>query len=375
MALINPMRYFCNMKTWKPKNVVFIPRKMYDMTHRHQFHTRSTLQQFFKKSRRFDTDTLIGPVDSKPERKGEPRKLVRVGVIGEPNAGKSTLINSVVGEKVSIISEIMNTTRESIYVPYNMENTQIVFIDTPGIVPFQIARKLKLGRTQITAPRKVIDECDMLAVVIDLQSRRKRERIHECILDLLNDHPEFPSILILNKIDLIKRKSSLLKYVSQLTSDRKKDAWGYENNGGYSKFNSVFMVSASTGDGVQDIVQYLIEHAKEGNWEYENQIKVDLPMDKQIAELFRETLLDSFRHEIPWQVKQLTLLFDEIDDETCRIHQKLIWPKKSQARYVRTKSDLIQAKTQEKLAELLQKKIHLTVDISSSVSLVRQLPF
>ena len=183
-----------------------------------------------------------------------PKKILRIGMLGEPNAGKSTFVNSVVGSKVSIISEIMNTTRESIYVPHNKGNTQLVFIDTPGIVPFQEARRLKLGRMQITAPRKVIDECDILAVMVDLQSRRKRERIHECILDLINEHPKFPCILILNKVDLIKRKSSLLKYTSILTQDRKTDIWGYEHTGGYSGFKHVFMVSASRDDGIQDVV-------------------------------------------------------------------------------------------------------------------------
>ena len=342
---------------------------------RHKFHSGLSLLKYFQVSRRFDTDVIIGPTLKKPERKDKPRSILRVGVLGEPNAGKSTLINSVVGEKVSIISEITNTTRESIYVPFSSGNTQIVFIDTPGIVPFQVARKLKLGRTQITAPRKVIDECDLLAVVVDLESRRKRERIHECILDLLNKHSEFPCILILNKIDLIKRKSTLLKYVSNLTTDRKKDVWGYEKIGGYSGFKSVFMISASNGDGVPDVVDYLMKNAKEGTWEYENEIKVDLPIDKRIAELFRETLLGMFKHEIPWQVKQTTLLFEELEGDTCKIHHKLIWPKKSQARFVRTKSDEIEIKTKEKLQELLQKKVILTVDVSSSVNLARNLPF
>lgn len=369
------MRTFSNLKNWISLNLFCMSRTIYFSTSYAQFSTVSALLQCMKGSRKFDTDTLIGPVVTTPEEEGKPRKILRVGVLGEPNAGKSSLINSVVGEKVSIISEIMNTTTESVFVPYTTGNTQIVFIDTPGIVPFQLARRLKLGRMQITAPRKVIDECDLLAVVVDLESRRKRERIHECILDLLNNHPQFPSILILNKIDLIKRKSTLLKYVSNLTSDRKKDVWGYEKVGGYSGFNSVFMVSASNGDGVQDVVTYLVQKAKEGKWDYENQIKVDLPMDKQIAELFRETILEMFRHEIPWQVKQMTLLFEEVDDETCRLHQKLIWPKKSQARYVRSRSDDIRTKTQEKLKELLQKKVILTIDISSSASLARHLPF
>lgn len=308
------------------------------------------------------------------EPKEGPKKILRIGMIGEPNAGKSTFVNSVVGSKVSIISEIMNTTRESIYVPHNKGNTQLIFIDTPGIVPFQEARRLKLGRMQITAPRKVIDECDILAVMVDLESRRKRERIHECILDLINEHPKFPCILILNKVDVIKRKSSLLRYTSILTQDRKTDIWGYEHTGGYSGFKHVFMVSASMDDGVQDVVDYFYSLAKPGNWMYENDVEVDLPIDKRITELFRETLLGMFKHEIPWQVKQMTLLFEELPDNTCRIHHKLIWPKKSQARFVRTKMDEITETTKVKLVSLLHQKVHLTVEISSSASLARNLP-
>jgi len=375
MAWWNAVSRCSKFHNGKPILKVCMQSAVYEVGHHHNYHSAVPLLQHFKVSRRFDTNTLIGPTISKPKRKDEPDKIIRIGVLGEPNAGKSTLINSIVGEKVSIISEVMNTTRESIYVPYNTGNTQIVFIDTPGIVPFQVARRLKLGRMQITAPRRVIDECDLLAVVIDLHSKRKRERIHECILDLLNSNSQFPSVLILNKIDVIKRKSTLLKYTSILTSDRRKGVWGYEKDGGYSGFKSVFMVSASNGDGVQDIVNYAIEHAKEGKWDYENQIKVDLPMDKCIAELFRETLLEMFRHEIPWQVKQMTLLFGEIDDDTCKIHQKLIWPKKSQAKYVMTRSDEIKVKTEEKLKAMLQKKVLLTVDVSSSASLARNLPF
>lgn len=337
---------------------------------------QSKMHEKMEVSRAFDTNTLIGPAEPEvAERVGEPRKILRVGILGEPNAGKSSFINSIVGEKVSITSEVMNTTREGIFVPYQRGNTQMVFIDTPGIVPFQEARRLKLGRKQITAPRRIIDECDVVAVMADLGTRRRRERIHECILDLLNKHPDFPCILVLNKIDLIKRKSTLLKFVSNLTTDRKKDVWGYEKIGGYSGFKDIFMISALNGDGVKDIENYLMQLANEGDWLYEDYVKVDMPLDKQISELFRETLLEMFQHEIPWQVKQMTLLFEETGNDSCRIHHKLIWPKKSQARFVRTKAEEITTKTHEKLIEILQKNIHLKVDISSSASLARNLPF
>ena len=303
-----------------------------------------------------------------------PKKLLRIGVLGEPNAGKSTLVNAAVGEEICIVASVLNTTRENVYAPYTKGNTQLVFMDTPGIVPYQEARRLKLGKLQITAPRRVVDESDILAVIVDMTSRRKRERIHECILDLLHQHPGFPCILLMNKIDFIPRKTTLLRYASILTQDRQQDMWGYEKTGGYSGFNHVFMVSGRTGDGVRDVMEYLTHLAKPGDWMYEDYVRVDMPIEKQISEAFREILLHMFPHEIPWQVKQLTLINEPIDDDTVRIHQKLIWPKKSQARYVRTKLDVLRIECLKKLTRTLKMNVKLTLEVGSSVSLARHLP-
>eukprot|EP00794_Sanderia_malayensis_P006237 gene6237-6954_t len=303
----------------------------------------------------------------------QTKKILRIGILGEPNAGKSTFVNKAVGNDVSIVSQIENTTRENVYVPYTKGNTQLVFIDSPGIVPFEVARKLKLGRVQVTAPRRIIDESDVLAVIVDMASRRRRERIHECILDLLHKHPDFPCILLMNKIDWVPKKRSLLRYASLLTEDRKQTMWGYEKTGGYSGFKNVFMVSGSMGDGVQDVVDYFLNSAKPGDWLYDKDVKIDQPIEKQISEVFREALLNTFSQEIPWQVKQLTLICEEVDEDTIRIHQKLIWPKKSQARFVQTKTDDIYQRSLRKLRHVLQMNVALTIDIGSSASLARHL--
>ncbi len=320
-----------------------------------------------------ENDIIIPPSRAIIKNNIGPKKVLRIGILGEPNAGKSTFVNAAVGHEISIVSDTFNTTREAVYGTFNRGNTQLVFIDTPGIVPFDVARKLKLGRVQVTAPRKIMDESDILAVMVDMTSRRKRERIHECILDLFHEHPGFPCVLLLNKIDHITKKRFLLKYASLLTQDRKQTIWGYESTGGYSGFKNVFMISASNGDGVQDVVQYFLDMAKPGEWLYDDDMKVDLPMEKQISETFRETLLNMFRHEIPWQVKQLNLICEQIDADTIRIHQKLIWPKKSQARYVLTKHDAIHSRSLKKLRHILEMYVIRTIEISSSSSLARHL--
>lgn len=290
-------------------------------------------------------------------------KVLTIAIIGSPNAGKSTLVNSMVGARVSAVSHVAHTTRTFSNGILNSDNTQLVFTDTPGVVSHHEGRRLKMDKNHIRAPKRVAGSADMLAVVTDVSFRKTKDYIDESILSIMNNHCNIPAILIMNKVDMLKRKEDLLFLTTMLMQDRKKDEWGYQPFGGSSRFKECFYISAKTGDGVDPLVKYFLSQAKHSNWQYSSDIYCDASVEAQIAEVFREKVLLLFSQEIPWQVKQETILFHE-DNGVVRIHQKLTWPKKSQRRYVMTKYDELVELSKEELEYLFQCPIHITLDIS-----------
>ena len=233
------------------------------------------------------------------------QKVLKVAIIGTPNAGKSTLINTVVGSRVSAVSEIKHTTRTVTNGIKNIGSCQIIFTDTPGIISYEEGHRLNMDRAHIRGPRRVVGSVDMLAIITDVASKNSRNFIDENILQIMNNNPETPAVLILNKIDLLKRKEDIIPIACMLMTNRKKDVWGYESFGGSEHFKKLFMISAFSGDGVDDLLNYFVLNAKPRAWEYSEQIYCDSSVDFQIAEVFREKLLVLFGQEIPWKVKQV----------------------------------------------------------------------
>ena len=267
------------------------------------------------------------------------KTALTVALLGEPNAGKSTLVNNIVGQKVSAVSHIAHTTRTFTNGIFSIGNTQLVFTDTPGVISHHEGRRLKMDQNHIRDPRRVAGSADVLAVITDVSFRKTKDFIDETILSILHQHQEIPSILIMNKVDLLKRKEDLLFLATLLTQDRQKDEWGYKPYGGYSKFSEVFMTSAKTGDGVDDVVNYLISKATPQDWSYSPEVFTDASVGKQISEIFRESLLLLFAQEIPWQVKQVGVLrrckFTKFD--TCFVTMlpsvnNMVVPKQRQVR-------------------------------------------
>ena len=225
-----------------------------------------------------------------------PMKLLHVGILGTPNAGKSTFVNTATDSKVSIVTQIPNTTRANTRGVLTRGDTQIVFVDSPGIIPYQESRRLRMSQSHIRAPRRLHHDCDMLCLIVDGANKKTRERIEDHVLDILRKAEDKPSILVINKVDILRHKEPLLKYVTLLTD---------KAHNGWEKFKKVFMISALTGDGVSDVIEYFMQHAKPGAWIYSEDVHVDSPIEYQIAEVFREKLMLLFQHEIPWQVKQV----------------------------------------------------------------------
>ncbi|KAL9956338.1 hypothetical protein ACROYT_G037803 [Oculina patagonica] len=292
-------------------------------------------------------------------------KLLKVAIIGEANSGKSTLTNCLIGEKVCAVTAVPHTTRRQTIGVFTVGDSQIVLLDTPGIVNIPEARRLKMSRQHMRAPREALHDADLIAVLIDATDRKRNRTIHETILTSLENHPDLPSILILNKIDNVKTKSVLLEIANTLLQDREKDDWGYKSVGGWSKFEHVFMVSAKTGDGVDELTEYFAVKSKPSEWLFPADVCTDQNFEQIMQEIFREKLLLLYEHEIPWQIRQVSVLC-EAREGHWRIHHKLYCRKKSQRRCVLEKLDQLRGLVLEDLEKIVGQQVDLTVDVSYS---------
>eukprot|EP00111_Clytia_hemisphaerica_P010683 TCONS_00031207-protein len=299
------------------------------------------------------------------------QKLLRVGVIGMPNSGKSSLINCIIQQKISAVSHIPHTTRISCDGVYNIDDTQLIFTDTPGVVSYREGHRLNLSKAHIRTPRRLDGSIDIAAVMVDVNHKKTRNFIDSNILDIIHNLEPLPCILIMNKVDLVKRKEDLLSITTLLTEDRLKDEWGYKPYGGYKKFKECFFTCAKTGEGIDPLMDYLISKAKPERWIYSEDAITDLSMEFQISEVFREKLLVLFGQEIPWQVQQETILLQEDQDGCIHVHQQLQWPKKSQCRYVESKFELLHNESMRELEGLLGCNVNLNLMIKNKKRMLR----
>lgn len=225
-----------------------------------------------------------------------------VTVIGAPNAGKSTLINALVGSKVSIVSPKVQTTRTMVRGIIVKDRSQIVFIDTPGI----FAPKERLEKAMVAAAWQGQDEADIVMLMVDA-SRKKIDADTRAIIDRLAEvKGSTPCILLLNKFDKADKKT-LLDMASEL--NRKLD------------FTATFMISALNQDGTQDVMDWLVKNVPEGVWHYpEDQIS-DMPARLLAAEVTREKLFRALYQELPYALTVETEKWEEFDNGDIKISQ------------------------------------------------------
>src|SRR5262245_5502354 len=203
-----------------------------------------------------------------------------IALIGAPNVGKSTLVNALVGAKVSIVTHKVQTTRALVRGIATAGPAQLVFIDTPGIfVP-----RRRLERAMVATAWGGAHDADLVGVLID--ARHGIDDEAEAILARLNDVAQ-PKILIINKIDLIERSKLLA-----LTQDANARA----------RFDATFMISALTGDGVEDLKRWLADHVSPGPWHYPEDEISDAPLRSLAAEITREKLFLRLHEELPYQL-------------------------------------------------------------------------
>ncbi|XP_074869953.1 GTPase Era, mitochondrial [Carettochelys insculpta] len=160
-----------------------------------------------------EQDNLLVHQTDEPEN----AKILRVAIIGAPNAGKSTLSNKLLGRKVFPVSKKVHTTRCKAYGVITEKDTQIVILDTPGLISPMKAKRHNLDASLIHDPWKSMEHADLVVVLVDVSEHRTQNRLRPEVLQCLSQFPHVPSILVMNKVDLLKRKAILLDMVTELT--------------------------------------------------------------------------------------------------------------------------------------------------------------
>ncbi len=262
-------------------------------------------------------------------------------IIGAPNAGKSTLLNSLVGSKVAIVTHKVQTTRASIRAIVIEQDSQIIFIDTPGI----FEPKRLLDEAMVDAAWAGAGDADAIALIIDAK-RGLDENVERIIDGLENSNKK--AILILNKVDIMQR-DSLLALTSKL-NDR-------------FSFEETFMVSALTGSGVKDIRSFFAGKMPASPWLYPEDQLADLPTKLLASEITREKLYLKLHDELPYASTVETESWQVKRDGSIRTEQVIYVERESQRRIVLGHKGAtiktIGQQAREELAEILGITVHL----------------
>lgn len=264
-----------------------------------------------------------------------------VALIGATNAGKSTLVNRLVGAKVSIVSHKVQTTRAIVRGIAIHDQTQIVFMDTPGI--FKPRRRL--DRAMVTTAWGGAKDADIILLLVD--SERGLKGDVEKILEALKDVKQ-PKILALNKVDRVKPEV-LLQLAAQANEQ--------------VAFENTFMISATSGSGCEDLMDHLSKALPAGPWYYpEDQIS-DLPMRQLAAEITREKLFLRLHQELPYSSHVETEKWEERKDGSVRIEQVVYVERDSQKKIALGKNGeaikSISMAARKEISEILEQPVHL----------------
>jgi GTPase len=263
-----------------------------------------------------------------------------IAVIGAPNAGKSTLVNTLVGAKVAIVSRKVQTTRSTLRGIAVEGASQLVFIDTPGI----FAPRRRLDRAMVEAAWGGAGDADQVLLVID--AAKGIDEDVERILGKLEGADARP-LLALNKIDRVK-KPELLDLASALNAR--------------VAFAATFMISALNGDGVSDLKAHLARSAAPGPWHYPPDEISDAPLRVLAAEVTREKIYDRLHDELPYQAAVETTAWQE-QKNGVRIEQTIIVERDSQKRIVLGKGGSmikqLSTEARKELTRILARPVHL----------------
>ena len=273
------------------------------------------------------------------------KKFGFVNIIGATNVGKSTLINRLVGQKVSIVTRKVQTTRNNIIGIFCSSSSQVVLIDTPGIfVP-----KRKFDRAMINSAWKSVKDSDVTLLM--LEANKPLDSNSLLISEAFKSKKVKLSkqlICVINKIDLVQSEV-LLELVDKVKK--------------HFICKEFFFISALNGDGVLELKQYLTNNVPEGEWHYPEDYITDIPYRLLVAELIREKLMDRFHHELPYGMAVETEDWNQLHDGSIRIDVLIYVQKKGQKKIV-IGSDggnlkQIGTESRKELKKMLNKEVHL----------------
>jgi GTP-binding protein Era len=268
-----------------------------------------------------------------------------VALVGAPNVGKSTLLNELVGAKVSIVTPKVQTTRNQVRGIAIQGNSQIIFIDTPGI----FAPRRRLDRAMVKAAWGGAGDADLVALLID--AKKGIDDDARKIAAKLADLPA-KKVLIINKIDLVPR-DSLLGLAAEADQ--------------FAKFDRIFMIAAANGDGVADVLRYFAEAVPPGPFHYPADEITYVPMRLMAAEITREKVYLRLHEELPYQSTVETDSWKDLKDGSVRIEQTLFVERESQRKIVLGEGGRmiksISMDARKEMTEALEKKVHLFLHV------------
>ncbi|MFV9875979.1 MAG: GTPase Era [Rickettsiales endosymbiont of Dermacentor nuttalli] len=266
-----------------------------------------------------------------------------IALIGSPSAGKSTLLNQLVGSKISIVSPKVQTTRNIINGITIHEESQLIFVDTPGIFNYKSSKKLE--QAIVSHAWSGINDVDQIAVLVDAK-RGICENTRLIIKSLKNKNIRVE--LILNKTDLVK-KTDLLSLADSLQQ--------------YGIFNNIFMVSALKNDGILELKEFFAKQASIGPWLYPEDEMTTIPKSFLASEIVREKLFLFLQNELPYNLTVVTDTWEELEDGSAKIYQTIYTNKESHKKIIIGQNGQFLKKVgkiaRQELEGLFDQKMHL----------------
>jgi len=265
-----------------------------------------------------------------------------VALIGAPNAGKSTLLNRLIGAKVSIVSPKVQTTRRRVIGVAMRGAAQVVFVDTPGI----FAPKRRLDRAMVAAAWSGAGDADRIVLLVDA-AKKKIDADTRAIIDGLKKSGR-KAICAINKIDAVKPEK-LLALAGELNT--------------LFPFERIFMISAETGDGVEDLMDEVVAHLPEGPHHFPDDQLTDLPVRLLASEVTREHLFRQLHEEVPYALTVETEAWEEFKDGSAKVSQVVYVTRDSHKAIVLGKGGSrikqVREAAQAELEAMLERKLHL----------------